>query len=304
MASLVAAHLSTPPPQPSDTKPDVPKRLDAVIATGMAKDPDNRYATTVELANAAHDAITAPIERPTPRASRLRATEPVRGPTLLDDAARPAAARQRRKPAAARVNDTSAPPPLPTVGSTPPSAPRPSAPPSRPTSSNILRWAGLGVAAVAVIVLGAVAAGPPSNNRGAPSSTPTATTAPTQYRPGSQHRLRHLPAATPRYFKTQIGRVCEVTPQQVTCQSCVPGDALPGRQTCTNATPGIAFNAAGIRQENPGVIGSSSDIQQLTAGGTEHANGWTIVSDGAWTRFINDATGHGMALAAMNLYQI
>jgi hypothetical protein len=27
----------------------------------MAKDPDERYATTVELADAAHDAVTAPI---------------------------------------------------------------------------------------------------------------------------------------------------------------------------------------------------------------------------------------------------
>ena len=36
----------------------------------MAKDPDQRYATTVELANAAHDAITTPIPRP------VRPTEP------------------------------------------------------------------------------------------------------------------------------------------------------------------------------------------------------------------------------------
>ena len=32
----------------------------------MAKDPDQRYATTVELANAAHDAITTPIPIPIP----------------------------------------------------------------------------------------------------------------------------------------------------------------------------------------------------------------------------------------------
>jgi serine/threonine protein kinase len=66
MAGLVAAHLNTPPPQPSTTHPTVPGQIDQVIATGMAKDPDNRYATTVELADAARDAITAPIPRPTP----------------------------------------------------------------------------------------------------------------------------------------------------------------------------------------------------------------------------------------------
>jgi hypothetical protein len=32
----------------------------------MAKDPDNRYATTVELADAARNAITVTITRPTP----------------------------------------------------------------------------------------------------------------------------------------------------------------------------------------------------------------------------------------------
>jgi serine/threonine protein kinase len=64
VGSLVAAHLNTPPPRPSTSQPNVPPQVDQVIATGMAKDPDQRYATTVELANAARDAITTPIPRP------------------------------------------------------------------------------------------------------------------------------------------------------------------------------------------------------------------------------------------------
>ena len=91
MASLVAAHINTPPPRPSNTQPDVPQQLDAVIATGMAKDPDQRYATTVELANAAHDAITTPLASPSE-------------PSLLADAPRPV-------PAPARRNDQVPPPP-------------------------------------------------------------------------------------------------------------------------------------------------------------------------------------------------
>jgi serine/threonine protein kinase len=63
---LMIAHLSTPPPQPSTAQPEVPRQFDQVIATGMAKDPDQRYATTVELARAAHDAITTPIPKPVP----------------------------------------------------------------------------------------------------------------------------------------------------------------------------------------------------------------------------------------------
>ncbi|MFZ0902460.1 MAG: serine/threonine-protein kinase PknH/PknJ [Mycobacterium sp.] len=66
MAHLVTAHLTTPPPRPSTAQPNVPSGVDNVIATGMAKDPNHRYATTIELADAARDAITDPIGRPTP----------------------------------------------------------------------------------------------------------------------------------------------------------------------------------------------------------------------------------------------
>jgi serine/threonine protein kinase, bacterial len=78
MAHLVAAHLSAPPPRPSITQPDVPPQVDEVIATGMAKDPAQRYATTIEFANAARDAITVPIHRPTPSPALIPPTEPAR----------------------------------------------------------------------------------------------------------------------------------------------------------------------------------------------------------------------------------
>jgi serine/threonine protein kinase len=63
---LMYAHVHTPPPRPSTTQPNVPRQVDEVIATGMAKDPNHRYATTIELADAARDAITDPIARPAP----------------------------------------------------------------------------------------------------------------------------------------------------------------------------------------------------------------------------------------------
>ena len=72
---LIAAHLNTPPPRPSITRPDVPPAMDEVIATGMAKDPDNRYATTIELADAARDAITVPIQRPAPAPTLVPTTQ-------------------------------------------------------------------------------------------------------------------------------------------------------------------------------------------------------------------------------------
>jgi serine/threonine protein kinase, bacterial len=57
----IVGHLTSPPPRPSMLQPGVPQPMDAVIAKGMAKQPDRRYASTVELARAARDATTVPL---------------------------------------------------------------------------------------------------------------------------------------------------------------------------------------------------------------------------------------------------
>jgi serine/threonine-protein kinase len=53
----LTAHLNDPPPRPSDLNPSLPKGLDAVIAKGMAKRPDQRYPSAMDLARAARDAL-------------------------------------------------------------------------------------------------------------------------------------------------------------------------------------------------------------------------------------------------------
>jgi serine/threonine protein kinase len=57
----IAGCLTVPPPRPSISRPGISPLLDSVIAKGMAKDPDQRYSTTTELARAARSAVTAPI---------------------------------------------------------------------------------------------------------------------------------------------------------------------------------------------------------------------------------------------------
>ncbi len=99
MESQIAAHLMEPPPQPSTAQPSVPARFDSVIARGMAKDPDQRYATTVELATAAHDAITTPPAPPGPTLlSEAPPATPRPAPTLVDE--QPPSAPEATLPAA------------------------------------------------------------------------------------------------------------------------------------------------------------------------------------------------------------
>ncbi len=78
MQGLIAHHLHTPPPQPSMRNAEVPVAFDAVIAKGMAKNPDDRYQTVQELAAAARAAVgdpaadaTAPVDTHPGRRNRL-----------------------------------------------------------------------------------------------------------------------------------------------------------------------------------------------------------------------------------------
>ncbi len=57
LATLMYAHLAAPAPSPSQVRPGVPESFDAVIARGMAKDPDLRFSSPGELADAARAAL-------------------------------------------------------------------------------------------------------------------------------------------------------------------------------------------------------------------------------------------------------
>ena len=70
LASLLYAHLYTDPPRPSSMVPGVPPALDEVISRGMAKRPEDRYATPCELVAAARAALDGAGGVPAPRTRR------------------------------------------------------------------------------------------------------------------------------------------------------------------------------------------------------------------------------------------
>ncbi|WSF98695.1 serine/threonine protein kinase [Nocardia vinacea] len=59
-AAIMRAHMIELPPRTSSYAPGIPVSIDAVVARGMAKSPDERYASAGELAAAAHAALASP----------------------------------------------------------------------------------------------------------------------------------------------------------------------------------------------------------------------------------------------------
>jgi serine/threonine-protein kinase len=101
LENLVAAHIASPPPRPSEVNPRIPLAFDEVIARGMAKEPDDRYGSAGALGRAAQRALykgsTAGVSTPggawtdagaTVTSGGL-ATEPTAAVTADDNAARP-----------------------------------------------------------------------------------------------------------------------------------------------------------------------------------------------------------------------
>jgi serine/threonine protein kinase len=77
LSQLMGAHIMSPPPRPSVTRPGVGVAFDAVIARGMAKQPEDRFSSAGDLARAANAAATA-AQAPTAMSPAAAQTAPPR----------------------------------------------------------------------------------------------------------------------------------------------------------------------------------------------------------------------------------
>ena len=176
--SKMWAHVNDPPPRLRERVADVPEALEEVVERGMAKDPQDRYPSSGDLARAATAAVQA---RPVPTAERTVATGaaapvdtrahqagPTAGETIVSAPAAPLAptAPGDTPPsgfpavtAPPAPPGTPPPPPGPWTPPPPTGAPIPdvggitATPPSRPKLPTWALWAGVGGGTLIAIVI-------------------------------------------------------------------------------------------------------------------------------------------------------
>ena len=66
LEQVAVSHMVAPPPRPSEEHHTIPTAMDHVIATGLAKQPTDRYPDAIEMATAARRAITKPTSQGRP----------------------------------------------------------------------------------------------------------------------------------------------------------------------------------------------------------------------------------------------
>jgi outer membrane protein assembly factor BamB len=158
--AIIHAHLSEPPPVLSSRRPGLPAAADTVLATALAKDPADRYASCEEFATALRQGLGLPAAESVPPPAVVTAA-PAAAPATLAPAAPPSPAGIIPAPAApissppAPVTESPAGParqPVTEPGRVPGALPAGAAGPlaGRPVSRRGLLVAGLAAVPVAV----------------------------------------------------------------------------------------------------------------------------------------------------------
>jgi serine/threonine-protein kinase len=137
-AAQARQHLEEPPPPASRRNPDLPPSLDSVLTRGMAKRPEERFATSLQLTDAIEEALLPTAA--TRRLARATAPRPVAAPDQRPGKAAGGSSGSRRQSPPAR------------------------GPMARPTRARIAA-----LAALAAVLLGVAIAAAASGGSGRPS---------------------------------------------------------------------------------------------------------------------------------------
>lgn len=111
LEQVASGHIFTAPPRPSEKSRTVPTALDQVIATGLAKQPTDRYPTAIEMAAAARQVITQSSQ---PHAAPPIPPAPPSQPMWPRQSQPPGSGPSRFAPTQLSVPNPVAPPALPT----------------------------------------------------------------------------------------------------------------------------------------------------------------------------------------------
>lgn len=164
------AHLNDPLPSARTEVPEVPARLDEVIAKAMAKDPAQRFGSAGELAAT----LGAALEDQRVAATADTVNRPTELATVLEDRPPPAIDPTAAETPAAPTPISPALSPSPAVSpASPPASPPP---PPRPRSRTPLLagLAALLAVAIAAILIGVISSGSSSSSGGSPGTSSTA----------------------------------------------------------------------------------------------------------------------------------
>jgi serine/threonine protein kinase len=143
--SVIGAHVSGPIPRASLHAP-IPQALDDVMSRGMAKRPEDRYATAGELSRAAEAAVAQGATSQNVWSAPTTPVPPMRMDSVAPTVSIPTAGPPSQPPG----------PPSQPPGPPPPQWPQQWTPPPAPTTKSRRRWI---LIAAAVVLVVAVAAG-------------------------------------------------------------------------------------------------------------------------------------------------
>jgi hypothetical protein len=192
---VLLAHLTEPPPTVSDRHPDLPAAIDAVIARGMAKDPDARYPSAGELIVDARRAFAAIGPGAPSQRTRTHRVDPAPAPAPAPDPGELAGATAAAAAfAPTRTIPAAEPRPAPAA----PEAPGEATPAPTPTPRRRFPvFAAVGLLLVAALVAGILLGGSGSAGPAGPALTGSASVGPLElaFPPGWQ-RLQ-TPAQIP-----------------------------------------------------------------------------------------------------------